>query len=220
MIPQNELPREKLVKNGVSSLSDQELLCLILRSGTRKNDIYALSHRIIAQVGGISGLGTARLGELLAIEGVKLAKASSIIAAIELGRRSLQSDKNARLKVNSMQEIYQLIKPYVADPYQEQTFLVCLNARKEVISSVKLFKGSASGQQIHPRDIFREAVRNNAEYIVLAHNHPSGDVTPSSTDIKTTRFIAKLGGKLGIKVVDHLIVGGDTFLSMRLRGYF
>ncbi|MDD2434355.1 MAG: DNA repair protein RadC [Bacilli bacterium] len=219
MIPKTELPREKLVKSGIESLSDQELLCLILRSGTSKYDMFDLAHRILLKVGGLNGLATARLGELLDVDGIKLAKACSIIASIELSKRILYVSAIPKTKVSSMQEIYQMIVKNINDPFQEQMFLVCINAQQEVICCLNLFKGTASSHLVHPRDIFREAVKNNAEFIVIAHNHPSGDATPSKQDIVATQEIAALGEKMGIHVVDHLIIGRNGFLSLKYQGY-
>ena len=219
MIPKSELPREKIIKNGVENLSDEELLCILLRTGTRDCDMFELAHQLLKGVGGIGGLATARLGELLDISGIKLAKACSILASVELGKRINHMVTLPKAVVHSMNDVYELIKHRIVDPYQEQLFVVCINSRKEVLACTKLFKGTSTMHLVHPRDIFREAVKNNADFIVLAHNHPSGNVTPSEQDFDTTREVVSLGAAMGIMVVDHLIIGNEGFLSMRAQGY-
>ncbi len=219
MKPINEMPREKMIRKGVSSLSDQELLCVILRSGTKNNDIFELSNYILKECGGLKGLGTTRMGELLEIKGIKLGKACSIIAAIELGKRIENESKRQIFRIKSSEDLIELVKDIFNDDYQEQFILVNMDAKGNVISCNKLFVGSTSIHNIYPKDIFREAIKNNASCIAFCHNHPSGDASPSKEDIETTRKLIEISKHFGIKIVEHLIIGKNSVTSLAQMGY-
>lgn len=219
MIPKDELPREKIIKSGVESLSDLELLVVIIGYGTKDNDVFTIAQNLLKSVGGIKGLKNVRLGSLLDVKGMKIAKATKTLATIELARRinNRSDDNNVILK--KPLDSYNFLKGQLENELQEQFFLIMLNTKHRVVSSVRLFVGSLDLHLIHPRDIFREAVKNNAKFLILAHNHPSGDTTPSNQDLETTKSIVELGMMMGIKVIDHLIISKDGYRSLKEENY-
>jgi DNA repair protein RadC len=219
MIPKSELPREKIIRSGIESLSDLELLVIILGYGTKDNDVFAMAQNLLKGVGGIAGLKSARLGQLLAIKGMKIAKASKALASIELARRMNTRSNLDNVYLKKSSDSYQFLMPQLENEFQEQFFLIMLNTRHKVVSSVRLFVGSLDLHLIHPRDIFREAVKNNAKFLILAHNHPSGDTTPSQQDLQTTKSIVELGMMMGIRVLDHLIISKDGYRSLKEENY-
>jgi DNA repair protein RadC len=220
MLPKQDLPREKLIKFGVSSLSDLELIALILGSGFKNNDVISLASNLLTHSGGLKKISDLALGELISIKGMKIAKATKILAISEISRRINQRETLKKTSLKTPQEIYNYLKERLEHEAQEQFFLMILNTKYHLIQVVKLFVGSLDLHLIHPRDIFREAVKNNAKYIICAHNHPSGDTTPSKQDIETTKSIEQLGLMLGIKLLDHLIISQHSFTSLKAENYF
>ena len=220
MIPKNELPREKIIKFGIESLSDLELLVLVIGFGNKSNDVFSLAQNVLKQGNGLANLANLRLGELLSLRGLKIAKATKIMATFEIARRinSRSTAIGAHLKFPL--DIYRYLKEILENNNQEQFFLIMLNAKYRVLAANRLFVGSLDMHIIHPRDIFREAVKNNAKFIICAHNHPSGDTTPSLQDIETTKAIDVLGQMMGIKLIDHLIISVDSYRSLKQENYF
>lgn len=219
MIPKDELPREKIIKSGVESLSDLELLVVILGYGTKDNDVFVMAQKLLKTVGGLKGLKDARLGLLLDIKGMKLAKATKTLASIELARRMNSRLVEHNVYLKKPLDSYNFLMEQLENELQEQFFLIMLNTKHKVVSSVRLFVGSLDLHLIHPRDIFREAVKNNAKFLILAHNHPSGDTTPSNQDLETTKSIVELGMMMGIRVIDHLIISKDGYRSLKEENY-
>jgi DNA repair protein RadC len=219
MIPKDELPREKIIKSGIESLSDLELLVVILGYGTKDNDVFAMAQNLLKTVGGVKGLKDARLGLLLDIKGMKIAKATKTLASIELARRMNSRSIENNVYLKKPLDSYNFLMEQLENELQEQFFLIMLNTKHKVVSSVRLFVGSLDLHLIHPRDIFREAVKNNAKFLILAHNHPSGDTTPSNQDLETTKSIVELGMMMGIRVIDHLIISKDGYRSLKEENY-
>ncbi len=219
MIPKDELPREKIIKSGIESLSDLELLVVILGYGTKDNDVFAMAQNLLKTVGGLKGLKDARLGLLLDIKGMKIAKATKTLASIELARRMNSRSIENNVYLKKPLDSYNFLMEQLENELQEQFFLIMLNTKHKVVSSVRLFVGSLDLHLIHPRDIFREAVKNNAKFLILAHNHPSGDTTPSNQDLETTKSIVELGMMMGIRVIDHLIISKDGYRSLKEENY-
>lgn len=220
MIPKNELPREKITKFGIESLSDLELISLVLGFGNKTQDVTTLAKIMLDHGNGLKGLSTLKLGELLSIKGVKTAKASKVLAIFEIARRVNSRIQNNSVLLKRPSEIHQFLLERLENNEQEQFFLILLNTQYRVINTLKLFIGSLDLQLVHPRDIFREAVKNNAKYIICAHNHPSGDLTPSQQDLETTRALHQLSLMLGIKLLDHLIISNQGYRSLKEENYF
>ena len=205
-------PRERLKKYGVASLGDDELLAIILRCGTKSISVKDLSLEIIKKLGKLNNLENATLEELTSIKGVKEAKAISLLAAIELGKRVLKKD-NSSIVINNNRIIYDLLKYDYVNIYQECFKVLFLDTKNKLIAIEELFKGTISQATIHPREIFKLAVKHSAYSIVVVHNHPSGNSTPSQADIELTSKLMESGKLLGIPVIDHVIIGYNNYYS-------
>lgn len=216
-IPKDERPREKLINYGVGSLDDSELLALLLRTGQKGENALELSKRLLCEVNGVEGIFNASLITLMNIKGIKEAKASQIIAACELYRRAKRASLKD-LKIKSPSDIANLFDDSVFREKQESVKLISLNTKNIVISIKEVFKGGLNSSIVHPREIFKEALSISAASIVLCHNHPSGDPTPSIEDINITRRIKKCGEVMGIELLDHVILGSDKFISLKEKG--
>ncbi|MGL5615320.1 MAG: RadC family protein [Sarcina sp.] len=216
-IPKDERPREKLLNYGVESLSDKELLALLLRTGQKGENALELSKRLLDEAEGIEGVFNSSFLSLMKIKGIKEAKASQIIAACELYRRVKRKEiKN--YKITSPEDIANLFEDSYFREQQEIVRLISLNTKNVVISVKEVFKGSLNSSIVHPREIFKEALNISAASIILCHNHPSGDPTPSIEDINITKRIKACGDIMGIKLLDHVIIGRNKFISLKEKG--
>jgi DNA repair protein RadC len=219
--PQTERPREKLERHGAAALSTAELLAIILRTGTVREDVVALSQRLLVQKGGLGGLATTSMTELVAEHGLGLAKAAQLKAALELGRRLmvLMADPTAaRVQVRSPGDVANLLMIEMGLLEQEVMRTVLLNTKNHVIATPVIYQGSAHTAVIRVGELFREAVKHNAVSLIVVHNHPSGDPTPSPEDVAVTRAIVAAGKLLDIEVLDHLVIGHQRFVSLKERG--
>jgi len=217
-LPAQERPRERLKKYGAASLSNAELLAIILRTGAASESVLNLSAKLLARFGGLSGLAKAGFGELCMERGLAEAKAAQLKAALELGRRLLSTQPEERLVVKSPQDVANLLQAEMSFLDQEELRLVLLNTKNQVLAISQLYKGSVNTSLIRVSELFREAVRENCPALVVVHNHPSGDPTPSPEDIKITEQIVKAGKLLDIEVLDHLIIGHQRYVSLKERG--
>ena len=204
-------PRERLLKYGVESLGSDELLAIILRCGTKSISVKDLSNDIINKIG-INNLENATIEELTSIKGIKEAKAISILAAIELGKRVLKKD-SSNIVINNNRIIYDLLKYDFINAYQEHFVALFLDTKNKLIAKETIFKGTISYSTIHPREIFKLAVKHSAYSIIVVHNHPSGNSTPSSADIELTKKLQDSGNMIGIPVLDHIIIGNNNYYS-------
>lgn len=211
-IPKTERPRERLISSGARSLSDSELLAIILKQGTKKESVLTLAQKVISSFKSIKNLGSASYFELLKIPGIKVAKATAILAAIELGRR-IYLIKDQFYKINNTIDAFNLLSPIMKDNKSETFYLIALNNKSEVLLTKKLFEGSGNIITLDMKKIFSEALKIGAKSIIIAHNHPSGDSNPSLSDIKTTDKIIKASNLLEINLIDHLIIGNGEFYS-------
>lgn len=216
-IPKDERPREKLINYGVCSLNDSELLALLLRTGQKGENALELSKRLLNEVNGVEGIFNASLITLMNIKGIKEAKASQIIAACELYRRAKRASLKD-FKIKSPSDVANLFDDSSFREKQEIVKLISLNTKNIVISIKEVFKGGLNSSIVHPREIFKEALSISAASIVLCHNHPSGDPTPSIEDINITKRIKKCGDVMGIELLDHVILGSDKFISLKEKG--
>lgn len=213
-IPKDERPREKLLNYGVGSLSDKELLALLLRTGQKGESALALSERLLDKVNGIEGVFNSSLISLMDVKGIKEAKASQILAACELYRRVKRKELR-NYKVSKPEDILNLFDDSYFREKQEVVRLISLNTKNVVISIKEVFKGGLSSSIVHPREIFKEALDMSAVSIILCHNHPSGDPTPSIEDINITKRIKACGELMGIELLDHVIIGRNEFISLK-----
>ena len=209
-------PREKLKMYGVQNLSDSELLCILLRTGNKNESVNELVNRILKSYGGLKYLADASLNSLMSIDGIKLSKASVILSSFELGKRVGKSESVKGL--NDTYKIFKYFKDDFMNERQEKFFVLCFDSHMSLISKSEIFRGTVDRVQVFPRDVFREAIRQNASYIILMHNHPSGDVRPSKDDIDITNSLIKLSEMMGIKILDHIIISSEKYYSFYVDG--
>ena len=212
-------PRERFIRQGSNSVSNQELLAILLRTGTREESVLMLANRILMYFEKIQQLKYATLEELMSVKGVGEAKAVQLLAAIELGKRITLKEHDSRYTIRSPEDAAKLLIPEMSSLQQEHFVTLFLNTKNQVIHKQTIFIGSLNASIVHPREIFREAVKRSAACILCAHNHPSGSTAPSSEDIDVTNRLLEAGEIIGIELVDHIIIGEDSFLSLKERGY-
>lgn len=213
-LPSEDRPREKLIKKGASILTNSELLAILLRTGNKKENVVNLSNRIFNKYN-LKSLSKIELSELKKIEGIGEVKASQIIACFEFSRRlnSFKKDKNP--KIQNAKDIVKIFEPEFSTLKKEHFKGIYLNSRKKIIKEETIFIGSLNESVVHPREIFKIALSENAAAIILLHNHPSGDPTPSKFDIEITKELIKSGEILGIEILDHIIIGDNKYTSFR-----
>ncbi|NLX61554.1 MAG: DNA repair protein RadC [Tissierellia bacterium] len=215
-LPMEERPREKLVKYGVGALSNAELIAIIIRTGYKEDTAIDLANRLISMDNsGIRFLSQATVEELTKIKGIGHCKAAQIIAAIELGKRISSYGVGSKLKVDSPQVVVQLLMDEMRYFNKEHFRIVLLNTKNQVISIEEISVGNLNSSIVHPREVFNIAIRRSANSIILVHNHPSGDSTPSKEDINITYRLVEVGNIIGIKVLDHIIIGDNNYTSFR-----
>ena len=217
-LPAQERPRERLKHYGAGSLSNAELLAIILRTGAASDSVLNLSARLLARFGGLTGLARAAPGELCSERGLGETKAAQLKAALELGRRLSSAQPEDRVVVRSPEDIASLLQAEMALLEHEELRLVLLNTKNQVVAAPQLYKGSVNTSLIRVAEVFRDAVRENCPALVVVHNHPSGDPTPSPEDIKITEQMVKAGRLLDIDVLDHIIIGHQRYVSLKEKG--
>jgi DNA repair protein RadC len=216
---EDDRPREKLITKGRSVLSDAELIAILIGSGNRNESAVELSKKILASVdNNLNKLGQLSLNNLMKFHGIGEAKAVSIISALELGRRRKSLTENKAPKVESSQTAFEQLYPYLADLDHEQFYTILLNRANKVIDVIKVSQGGVSGTVADAKLIFRSAVEKLASGIILAHNHPSGNLKPSQADIALTRKIKEAGAMLDISVLDHIIIASNDYFSFSDQG--
>lgn len=213
-------PREKLERAGVAALGDNELLALVLGIGSRRESVLALATRLLGCVGGLHRLPRATVSDLRGLSGIGRARAAQVLAAVELGRRSCVRGGVEPPRVASPRQLAGLLLPQFGTGAVERFGLVLLDTKHRVIRTTVLSVGSLDSTVVHPREVFREAASASAAAIVLFHNHPSGDPTPSHDDIALTTRLIHAGEIMGIDVVDHLILADDRYVSLLEAGRF
>lgn len=217
-IPSTERPVEKLLKYGPDKLSNSELLAIILRTGIKGENILTLSNRIIAEFNGLEGLLNVGIGEITSIKGIKESKGSQILALVELAKRINSLNRSNNQKVTSPKDIAEMLMAEMKFLKQEVLKLVMLNTKNIVISIKDIFIGSLNTAVIHPREIYKEAIKNSSASIIICHNHPSGDPTPSKEDVDSTIRLKESGKIIGIDLLDHIIVGNNKYISLKEKG--
>jgi DNA repair protein RadC len=217
-LPDDLRPRERMLYAGPSALSTAELLAIILRVGNRGENVIRMSERLLSEFGGLPGLAQANFEELCSTHGIGDAKATQIKAALELGRRLMAAAPQERLQVRSPLDVANLLMLEMSLLEQEQLRVVLLDTKNFIIRVHSVYTGSLNSAVVRISEIFREPIRTNSAAIVVTHNHPSGDPTPSPEDVRVTEMIVEAGALLDIDVLDHLIIGRNRFVSMKERG--
>lgn len=216
---EDDRPREKLITKGRSALSDAELLAILIQSGTIKNSALDLGKAILNSVeNDLNKLAQLSVEELTRIPGIGEAKAVSIIATMELARRKSSEDRRSNKIVRSSQSAYEYLKPFLLDLMHEEFWMLCLSRRMEVQKTIRVSIGGVSGTFVDPRIIFRYALQNLSNTILLCHNHPSGNLNPSTEDLTLTQNIKSAAQYLDISIADHLIFTNNGYYSFADNG--
>lgn len=220
-LPESERPQEKMMFAGASALSNAELLALIIRSGTRKKSAVALAEEVISFVASDVGeFGKADPRELMQIDGIGATKACAIVAALELSKRLISGSVRDNLpKLACSDDVAALLMQEMMYERREVFIAIYLNSKLMVESKSVISIGSLDSAPVHPREVFGPAIRRGAAAVIVAHNHPSGDPSPSPEDIAVTRRLLESANLIGIKLLDHVIVGNGCFISLKAEGY-
>lgn len=217
-LPVDLRPRERMLYAGPSALSTAELLAIILRVGGRGENVIRMAERVLSHFGGLAGLAQANFDELCRVHGVGEAKATQIKAALELGRRLLVSSPEERPQIRGPADVANLLMLEMGLLEQEHLRTVLLDTKNRVLRVVNVYAGSLNTAVVRIGEIFREAIRANSASLIVVHNHPSGDPTPSPEDVRVTEMIVEAGALLDIDVLDHLIIGRNRYVSLKERG--
>ena len=212
-IPINERPRERLLLYGRDNLSNEDLLSIILKSGTKKYSVKVLSNILLKEIGDISKLKDISYNKLVKIEGIGKVKAIELLAALELGKRVYYLKPKESIKLNNSKKIYEYFKDIFINEKQENFYAIYLDAKSKLISYKLLFKGTINSSCVHPREVFKFAFIESAYSIIVIHNHPSGEVAPSEPDIEITNVLMQTGKMVAIPVIDHIVFGNNSYFS-------
>lgn len=217
-LPEDDRPRERLLRLGAEALSAAELIAILLGSGTKSAPVLQLSQALVARFGNLQQLSEATIQELCQVKGIGSAKAIQLRAAFSLGLRLNRQNVGPKFKVEHPVHAYNLVKDQLVGEKRELFMIVMLDAKGYVITHYTVSIGTLTETAVHPREVFYPAIRHKAVSMILVHNHPSGDLTPSKEDIELTRNLVSVGRLIGIPVNDHIIVGEKGYLSMRQKG--
>jgi DNA repair protein RadC len=215
---ESDRPRERLSALGPQALTNAELIAILLRVGVAGENAVEVGQRLLQKFGGISGLHRASMKELVTQHAIGEAKAAQIKAAIELGRRLMLETPEERPSINSPADGAALLQYEMSALEQEHLRVILLDRRNRVLETVEVYKGSVNSSQVRVGELFKDAIRVNASAVIVAHNHPSGDPTPSPDDVAVTRAIVQAGKLLDIDVLDHLVIGQGKWVSLKERG--
>lgn len=211
-------PRERLAKEGADKLSSAELLAILLRVGVQGENAVQVGQRLLKDFGGLMGLHKATFDDLSSQRGIGPAKAAQLLAAIELGRRLSSIEVEYQPEINSPQAVADLIRYDLAPLDHEELWVILLDTRNRFIEKDQIYVGSVNSSQVRVGEVFKNAVRKNLPNLIVVHNHPSGDPTPSPEDLALTKALVQAGKLLDIHVLDHLIIAGNSWLSLKSKG--
>lgn len=217
-LPVMERPRERLLRFGPECLSNSDLLAIILRTGTKNENIMSLCSRLLKESGGLNGLINMTVSEFREISGIGAAKAASLIALMELCKRIKSYKSGNDYKIASPKDAADLLMEEMRYLKKEYLRVILLNTKNVVMTIKDVSVGSLNSSIVHPREVFTYAVRDSSSSIIICHNHPSGDPSPSEEDINITRRLSESGRILGIELLDHIIIGDGTFVSLKEKG--
>ena len=213
-IPLNDRPREKMAAKGAAVLTDAELIAILLRTGTAEKSAIDIASEMTADGGLYKRLaGITRLNELTNIKGLGQAKAATVLAALEIGRRIASTKPLEKIHLSCPQDVADFLMPRLRYAAKEQFVVILLNNKNKVIGTEVVSEGSLSSSIVHPREVYAPAILHHAAAIMVAHNHPSGDPKPSTEDAEVTRVLARSGKVLGIPMIDHVIIGDGNYYS-------
>lgn len=216
-MPHEERPRERLIELGERQLGNEELVALILRTGSVHESVLYLSRRLLKTFGGFHGLSDATLKEIQDVPGMGPAKACEIKAAVEIGRR-MAATPRVRVVIRTPKDVEAYLGSEMRELVQEHFVVLSLDSKNQLVGKDDTFKGTLNSSLVHPREVYHCAIRRSAASIVVVHNHPSGDPQPSREDNEVTRRLGEAGKLLGIELLDHIIIGDGRYVSLRERG--
>jgi DNA repair protein RadC len=213
-IPVDDRPREKMANKGATALTDAELVAILLRTGTAEKSALDIASELTADGGLYKRLASiTRLNELMNIKGLGQAKAATVLAALEIGRRIASAKPVEKIHLSCPQDVAEFLMPRLRYAVKEQFIVILLNGKNKVIGTEVISEGSLSSSVVHPREVYASALLHHAAAIMVAHNHPSGDPKPSDEDREITSLLAQSGKVLGIPLVDHIVIGDGTYYS-------
>ncbi|GAB2672948.1 DNA repair protein RadC [Paenibacillus thermoaerophilus] len=218
-MPQEERPRERMLAQGAKALSNAELLAVLLRTGSVRESAVTLAQRLLAEAGGLRGLAERTTEELTRLRGIGVAKALQVQAGIELGRRLSAAARESAPVLRAPRDVAELLMEELRFLRQEHFVVLYLNTKNRLIGKETLSVGSLNATVVHPREVFRSAILRSAASIICAHNHPSGDPEPSREDVLLTRRLAEAGELIGIRLLDHVVIGDHRFSSLKEQGH-
>lgn len=216
--PEEDRPRERLIKIGADKLSDAEILAILLRVGSQETTAIDLARRIIKEFGGFRGIDSHSVAELCQVNGIGTAKAAQIKAALEVGKRLFREDAKIKDKVESSDDVYKFVSPHLRDLGREVFKILLLTSRNTVILEKTIFEGGLTESFVSPREIVKEAINHAAASVVFVHNHPSGNPEPSEEDKRVTQQLKNACQMVGINVLDHIIIGSNNYFSFADSG--
>ncbi len=217
-MPSQLRPRERLLAEGAEVLSDGELLAILLGSGTRSVTAIDLASYVLSEFGSLGAMVNATVEELKAFKGIGVAKASQIKAALELAKRLSNTKREKPYIINSPKDVVLLVKEKIRHLDREHFQTLLLNTKHHVICRDVVSIGTLNSSTVHPRELFKNAIKKNAAALILMHNHPSGDPTPSKEDINVTKRLEEAGKIIGINILDHIIIGDNSYTSFKEKG--
>lgn len=218
-VPVAERPRERMVRDGAASLSNAELIAILLRTGTSSHSAIHLAEQLLSHLGGVRGFTDSTVETLMQVKGIGVAKAVQLLAGVELGRRIARAVPEERITIRSPRDAAQFVMDELQHLQQEHFVCLFLNTKNQVVAKETVFVGSLNASIVHPREVFKRAIQRSSAAIICLHNHPSGDPTPSAEDRLVTERMKEAGKLLGIDVLDHIIIGLQNFYSMKEHGY-
>jgi DNA repair protein RadC len=218
-VPHDERPRERMLQFGAQALSNAELLAILLRTGTFAESAVYLAQKVLIEAGSLRNLVDMSMDQLMTIKGIGPAKALQIQASIELGRRLARTSMTDTITIRSPQDVSTYLMEDLRYLQKEHFVCLFLNTKNHVIGQETLSMGSLNASIVHPREVFRAAIKRSSASIICVHNHPSGDPTPSPEDIQMTARLVEAGQIIGIEVLDHIILGDQNFVSLKEKGF-
>jgi DNA repair protein RadC len=217
-IPEDERPRERLIRSGPESLSNAELLGIILRTGSKEENVVSLCSRILSEYS-IKQLSLANVTRLMQVHGIGKAKAAQIAAVFELARRLETFVEEPKRKICSPKDVYALMYPKMREQKKEKFITLYLDTKNQILKEEVISIGSLNASIVHPREVFKSALMESSASVIMIHNHPSGDPSPSREDIMVTEKLVEGGKLLGIDVLDHIIIGDGRYVSLKDEGF-
>ncbi len=214
----DERPREMLIKQGAENLNSAKLLAIILRTGSEGVSAEELARRLLNHFGSLRAIDSASISDLQEINGIGMAKAAQIKASLEIGKRFMREETERKSRIKSVDDVVNFYKPYLRDLKEELFKIMLLDGRNKFIKDVTISKGSLTESVVHPREVIKEATKESAAAIILVHNHPSGESEPTKDDIEITNRLVKACELVGIRVLDHIIIGNDNYTSFVDKG--